>query len=71
MRLGASQVSQAKMYTKTSFNKDVFYRRFSCLVCLFVCLFSLLACLLFSLGLSRGHSGARFWRVLHAIPEVE
>ena len=68
-----SWVSQAKMCTKTSFNKFVFYRRGLVFFCLFVCLLvCLFVCFLFiSLWTPREHSVARFRRVLRAIPEVE
>ena len=65
VRLGASQVSQAKMYAKTSFNKDVFYRRLSCLVLLFSLFVCLFACFV---GIQ---TQALIWRLLCAIPEVE
>ena len=50
------QVFQAKMCKKIKkISKDVFYRRLSCVS---------------SLWTARGHSGAHFWRVFRAIPEL-
>ena len=58
-----SEVVRQRMFTQQVFqtkkvliNSDVFYRRLSCVS---------------SLWTPRGRSGARFWRVFRAMPEVE